>query len=232
MSKTKARMATTLLGIAALAAFPSGARAASSILDDFTTGRYRKHLRCGGDSAFQNGTMIGGVRNTSFLVPCGGGANPFEQSASLEISKGGPLAVDSGIRVFHRLEVIYGLAKGDVFTPLSLDVSGFDRLRVRFDSNDLVLNFNVVVLMRDGTARVQAGCNIEPHTLPFNVDLRFASDFVTQLGTPDWSDVDAIDIIFQSGSAIGANDFAVTAFGASDEADPGARLCNDLVPSP
>jgi hypothetical protein len=228
----KERMVTALLGIAALAAFPSDARAASSVLDDFTTGPYRKRLRCGSDTDFQNGTMIGSVRNTHFLVACGSGANPFEQPASIEISKGGPLAFDSGIRVFHRVEVVYGSDKGNVFTPLSLDLSAFDRLRVRFDANDLVLNFNVVVFMRDGTARAQAGCNIEPHILPFNVDLRLASDFVTQLGTADWSDVDAIALIFQSGSAIGANDYAVTAFSATDEADPGARLCSDIVPSP
>ena len=68
--------------------------------------------------------------------------------------------------------------------------------------------------------------------MPFNVDLRFASDFTTYAGTPDWSDVDAIDIVFQSGSAVGANDYAVTAFSATDEADPGARFCNDLAPAP
>ena len=224
-------MGVFAMGITALAAFPNSARAGSSVLDDFTTGPYKKTLRCGDDSAFRNGTMIGGVRKTYFLVPCGGGANAFDQPASVDLSKGGPLVFDSGIRVFHRVEAIYGIDNGDVLLPLNLDVSGFDRLRVRFDSNDLLLNFNVVVFMRDGTARVQAGCNIEPHIQPFNVDLRFADDFVTQLGTPDWSDVDAIDIIFQSGSAIGANDFAVTSFSATDEVDPGARLCHDLVPS-
>ena len=232
MSRIKAWMPTALLGIATLAGIPSSARAASSILDDFTSGPYRRRLVCGSDNAFQNGTMLGGVRNTSLLVPCGDASNPFEQAASLEISKGGPLALGSGIRVFHRVEVVYGIDKGNVFAPLSLDLSGFDRLRLRFDANDLVLNVNVVVFMRDGTARAQAGCNVEPRTLPFNLDLRLASDFVTQLGSADWSDVDAIALIFQSGSAIGANDYAVTAFAATDEADLSARLCGDLVPAP
>ena len=231
MSKMETRVATALLGIAVLASFPGSARADSVILDDFTTGAYSKSLHCGEHSAFRNGTMIGGVRNTFFQVPCGDGANPFDQTASLEILKDGPLAFGAGIRVFHRVEVLYGFDKGG-FTPLNLDLTGFDRLRVKFDSNDLVLNFNVVVLMQDGTSRVQAACNLQPGTLPFNVDLRFAEDFATQTGTPDWSDVDAVDIIFQSGSAIGANDYAVTAFNATDEADPGARFCSDLAPAP
>lgn len=232
MSKMDTRVATALLGIAVLASFPGSARAGSLVLDDFTTGAYAKRLHCGDHSAFRNGTMVGGVRNTFFFVPCDGGANPFDQTASLEILKDGPLAFGAGIRVFHRVEVLYGFDKGSAFDPLNLDLSGFDRLRVKFDSSDLVLNFNVVVFMQDGTSRVQAGCNLEPGTLPFDVDLRFAEDFVTQAGTPDWSDVDAIDIIFQSGSAIGANDYAVTALSATDEADPGARFCSDLAPAP
>ena len=44
--------------------------------------------------------------------------------------------------------------------------------------------------------------------------------------------MDAIDIIFQSGSAIGANDYAVTALSATDEADPGAIFCSGLAPAP
>ena len=230
--RTTTWTAAALAGMAALAVFPGEARAESAILDDFTSGPYRARLRCGSETAFQNGTMVGGVRNTSVIVPCGGGANPFNQPASLEIPKGGPLAFDSGIRVFHRVEVVYGIEKGNVFSPLDLDLSGFDRLRVKFDASDLTLNFNVVVFMRDGTARAQAGCNIEPRTAPFNLDLRLASDFVPQLGTPDWSDVDAIAIIIQSASAVGANDYAITAFGATDEADPAARLCSDLAPAP
>jgi hypothetical protein len=226
------RVATALLGIAVLASFPGSARAGSLILDDFTTGAYSKRLHCGERSAFRNGTMVGGVRNTFFSVPCDVGANAFDQTASLEIMKDGPLAFGAEIRVFHRVEVIYGIDHGNVFTPLNLDLTGFDRLRVKFDSNDLGLNFNVVVLMHDGTSLVQAACNLDPGSVPFNVDLRFKEDFLTQAGTPDWSDVDLIDVIFQSGSAIGANDYAVTAFSATDEVDPGAHFCDDLAPAP
>ena len=229
MGKMETRAATALLGIATLAALPGSARAGSLILDDFTTGPYAQRLRCGADSAFQNGAMVGGVRNTYLSVPCGGGANPFGETASLQIGEHGPLASGAGIRVFHRLEVVYGVEKGNVFSPLDLDLEGFDRLRLKFDSNDLPLNFNVVVFMRDGTSRVQAGCNLQPGTLPFNVDLRFASDFVTHAGTPDWRDVDAIDIIFQSAGPVGANDYAVVAFSATDEVDAGARFCSDAV---
>ena len=83
---------TALLGIAVLASFPGSARAGSLTLDDFTTGAYSKRLHCGDHSAARNGTMVGGVRNTFFFVPCDGGTNPFDQTASLEILKDGPLA--------------------------------------------------------------------------------------------------------------------------------------------
>jgi hypothetical protein len=175
--------------------------------------------------------MIGGVRATTFEVSC---ANPFDQEATLDIRRGGPLVVDSGIRAFTAVGAFYGFQRDGITpAPLDLDLSAFDRLRVKFDSNDLGLNFNVVVFMRDGTSRVHAGCTIPPRPsgISFSVDLRFADDFVTELGTADWSDVDFIAVLWQPSSAIGANDYAVLSFDATDEADSAALLCHDVAAS-
>lgn len=56
--------------------------------------------------------------------------------------------------------------------------------------------------------------------LPFHVDFPFA-DFVQDSAGPiDWSHIDFIFVLFQSGSSLGGCDFAVTKVSAISEAAP------------
>lgn len=126
------------------------------------------------------------------------------------------MLVDAGIHASHRLEAYYGfdLQRGQMVpTPLNLDLTCFSKFRVHFDSNDLLENFTMQVTAGNNPGnRAQYALNVPGHAtvLPFVVDLPFRN-FVPNAGRlPDFADIDLIDIVSQSGSAVGANDWAIT----------------------
>ena len=66
------------------------------------------------------------------------------------------------------------------------------------------------VIAGNNPAVAQCGVNQPGNSIPFTVDFPF-NCFVPNAGPlPDFSDIDLIDLILQSGSAVGANDFAIT----------------------
>jgi hypothetical protein len=173
----------------------------------------------------QSGLMVGGNRETAFTVcqttPCGA-TNPFNQDATFQIRPGDPAAliVSAGYKSSPRLDVVYGAS-----SSLGLDLTGFDRFRVNFDGSDLVLNFNIVVFTPTGWR--QTGCNLDPILNPLSIDFPFA-DF-TGPGASEFTSLSGIDFIFQSGSAVGANDFAVRSFEAVPSGAPPAQItCHGL----
>jgi hypothetical protein len=178
------------------------------LIDDFTTGPHQVTLphgmssRSEDETDVQSGSMIGGFRKTAFLIP----SNPFNQHGTLDIRRGGPMLVDMGTRVSHRLELVYGFdSKGEVVAPLNLNLSDYDRFRLNFDSNDLDLNFNMLVHSNSGATHSVYKTTIHANTNPFAVGIPFG-EFT---GAADFTDVDLIVLVFQSSSAMGSNDFAV-----------------------
>jgi len=168
--------------------------------------------------------LAGGVR--SMLLRTTG--NPFHQPAEVDVvnnpTGGGALVLTSGAREFIRLEYYYGFnLTGAQFVPLGLyPTADCDRIRFTFDSNARGLNFNVEFLApRNGVhnaMRFISGVNIDqgPSTNPFCVDFPFSrfSGVLVSDGSPvspDFSSsgIDFIMMIMQSGSNIGADNFAV-----------------------
>lgn len=205
---------------------------AQLVLDDFSTGAYKKQLASGSDVNVQVGNMVGGHRETALLVcppgPCGL-ANQFGQTGSIQIrpaTKFAPSALvySAGFRVSPRVDVVYGLA-----APLNLALAPtYDRIRVNFYASDLIVNFNIVAFT--GGLYSQTGCNLNPSIGPVSIDFPLA-DFTPGSGTPgaDFTNVSSIDFILQSGSAVGANDWAVTSFEAIPVgAPPAAITCHGL----
>jgi len=209
----------TLLVVAIVAALPqvAGASCPSSlVIDDFSSGEYRVTLRPDGRlvTNIRSGSMIGGSRYTIFLSA----ANLFNRRAALDIGPAGSsvMIVDTGIHVNHRLEVHYGfgLQRGKVVpTPLNLDLGCFSKFRVHFNSNDLRVLFTMEVTAGNNPgnkALHSVHVNAPSSPDPFVVDVPF-TDIVANAGPrPDFTDIDMIDLIFQTGSAIGANDYAIT----------------------
>ena len=185
------------------------------VIDDFTTGKVRASLRTPNTSStgIQMGSMLGGVRETVFRIT----TNQFLQPAEMDIDKGGPLVVTTGVREFFRLDVQYGVDKNGVFNPLGYYPTGCDRFRVTFDSASLVLNFNMLVFQGPGNPYFQDGLNLDPIPFagnPFCVDFLFSNFENPLMVTQDFAGqgINLIDLIFQTGSVIGANDFAITRF--------------------
>jgi hypothetical protein len=195
------------------------------VIDDFSSGQYEVTLRPDGHvvTALQTGSMTGGSRYTIFLsavIPTVVHGAEFNQHASLDVAPGGSsvMVVATGIGVSHRVEAYYGfgLQRGQVVqTPLNLDLSCFSKFRVHFDSNDLTVNFTMQVTAGNNPGNragypVHVNANMNAPGTSVVVDVPFSS-FAPNAGPrPDFGDIDMIDIIAQSGSAVGANDYAIT----------------------
>ncbi len=216
-----------------LALTPAAAWAQCQVIDDFTSGPVRLSLRMPNSSQLdaEPGTMLGGVRANSFVLP----VNQFLQPAEVDEDMGGPLVMTTGLRAFFRLDMIYGLTTTFTLNPLGYKPVGCDRFRVTFDSASQVLNFNVQAFQAPGFTPFQDGINLDAAPFagnPFCVDFLFAN-FAT--GVPIMQDfagkgIDAIDFIFQSGSAIGANEFAITKIETVSLATATANPCAIVAP--
>ncbi len=208
------------------------------LIDDFTSGQVRSSLRTPNtsDTKTQTGSMLGGVRGTLFLI----NTNSFLQPAEMDVDKpnnnGVPLVVTTGLRTGFRLDMEYGVDTNFVTKPLGYFPTGCDRFRVHFDSASQVLNFNILVFQQNGFQHhFQDGINLDPSpfTNPFCVDFLFAN-FAGGLpnDTEDFAGqgIAVIDFIFQTGSAIGGNEFAVTRIETLDSTTAGANPCAIVAP--
>ena len=202
------------------------------VIDDFKSGSTaRIPVVCGLKDLTQTGSMAGGTRRTRLIVSNPGAncnlSNKYRQTASLQVKPVGAMILNSDNRVFHRLEVLYGQDALNNIQPLNLDLTEGNlnnrRIRIAFDSMDVGVNFNIVVFMNDGSSRTQCGINFSPGPNPFVMDFPLAN-FGTALGTPDYTDVDYIALIFQSGSAVGSNDYAVKSVITTNAVTPGVEI--------
>jgi hypothetical protein len=199
------------LWVAAALVWPLIATAAELPIDDFKTGPEVSFLFSGNDLGLQAGSMVGGFRRTNFIVVPPAVPHP----GLFHIPAGGPLIVSCGYKVGHRLELIYGVDGSGGGAPLNFDLSAYDRLVVDFDASDAGVNFNIVVYWASGAYWAIQGFNLAASNVPFSVSFPFASFTPgVPMIPPDWSDIDYIVVIAQTGSAIGSNDYAIKAFKA------------------
>lgn len=215
-------IATSVIFVLALAWTPNagaGSCPSSLVIDDFSTGKYRiPPLKVGSKTTTKTGAMIGGKRLTVFGIcdtetpgECSA-ANPFNQPAAFEIRTQIPraLIVGTGIRQFFSLVVSYGDASGGV-DELDADLGCFSKFLVYFDANDQTVNFNMQVIASNNTAIATCAINQEGNPSGgFVAEFPF-SCFVPNSGpSPDFNEIDLIDLVIGNGNAIGGNDFAIT----------------------
>jgi hypothetical protein len=170
-------------------------------LDNFATGpEMIGPLKTGSKTVTQSGAgIVGGSRTVTLTVAAGSvdGEN-FQQGVTAQVRPSKQSGVPSaliwtpGYNVFSRIDLEYGLS-----TPLNLNLSSYDRLRVTFDGLSNGLNFNIEV-WNGGYSTGDLGCNLSGGYSPsqFTVDFPLA-DFSSANGGPDWSDISIIDVIFQ-----------------------------------
>ncbi|NMO20383.1 hypothetical protein HPC49_41530 [Pyxidicoccus fallax] len=208
------------VGIAAIVLAPTQVLAQSLLVDDFSTGAYQVDAYAGSpDLHYSSGTMLGGVRGTYVLAAP---ELPLHQRpASLSIPPGGPLILETGFQVNHRLELVYGRDAAGNQAPLNLDTRSYDRIRVWFDGCDVSENFNIV-LFAAGGRHYSLGINTTPEHRPFCIDFPLGKFLIPEA---DRADIDFIALILQTGSAMGATDFALRSVSLLGPADIGWASC-------
>jgi len=219
---------TTLCLLLATAA----GRAQCLVIDDFTTGKYKVQLSTPNATTtnysdpnyIQAGAMLGGTRETALMVS----GNPFGQMGELSVDNTNKvLVIGSGIREFFRLDLVYGQS---LTAPLRYHPTGCDRFRVSFDSSSQqALNFNIVAYQSGGPG-YSLGINVFPTATgqSFCVDFPF-DKFVTNAGNIPQAfaskGIDMVDLVLQSGAAVGANAFAMTKVETVSAATAASALC-------
>jgi hypothetical protein len=202
----------SVLGIGAVA-WPQCTSSVPLVIDDFTTGAVRhNHVMAGRRDGDQSGTMIGGRRSTTLLVGHPTTTNPFSRTASFEIPLDGlPLIFETGVRVNWILQLKYGYT-ATTFSPLGLDLKGFDRIRFTMDSADagpevipelFTDNFGNSLSIGTGVFIKNPGSGLGPYSfdIPFSA---FAA-----IGAPSLSKIDYILFEFVSGTGAGGDDFSI-----------------------
>jgi hypothetical protein len=182
------------------------------VIDDFTINEPKQQLVNGSRTARQAGLqshIVGGVRETFFIAAP---LNSFNRSSVLEVRRRA-LFVECGLKSSFGLYLIYGNDLAGNPNPLNLALihDGYDHFRVTFDSCDASLNYVFEVWDGSGnSAVIDTTVETAGRNEPFSIDFPF-TDFTPNPGTAiDWDDIDSIIVLFQTGNAIGANDFALT----------------------
>jgi len=201
-----------------LAAVTASAVAQDQTIDDFTTGNYQSPEYKSGakHGSVQAGSMLGGSRDTNMFI-CGNkkdcaSRDPYNQASSygfLPANGGQPAAMVESVGYFvgPRIDMGYGFQ-----SPMDVDFSGYQKIRVNFNGLNQALNFNIQLFT--GTAYAQGGCNIPAYGGVFSAELPL-SLFVQNQGF-DFHHVNLMDVIFQNGSAIGGGSFGITSLQLSN----------------
>ena len=213
------------------------------VIDDFKTGA--SHLSVTDPGIWvvdtKPGSMLGGWRTTALALS----SNRYGLPAQLKVNTAVPVLVGSfPLEANGRAEVIYGQAwpgavLGGPVPPLAYYPKDCDRIRVHFNSAAAYnyINFNVVAWYQDDYPYYAlSGVNIGPFGLPFDfcVDFPFAAFRNTgRYGPPDVAlpsrGIRALDLVFQSGGAGGAEQFAVSKIETVDSASAAISPCRIVV---
>lgn len=215
----------TLIVACLLAAFasvvtPQAAHSQDLTIDDFSTGAGRVGPMIGGTRlATQSGaTILGGTRTEKLILS----DNEFLQPTQVEFRPSKNRSVPSAMiwsnsyKAFPRLELYYG--------PLNLDLTSFDRLRVTFDGQQQLLNFNVEAFDINNHYAILPCPQLSLYQITsFTVDLPRANF----QGTIDWTNIKTIALIFQGG-ILGSPNLALTSIAALPASDPqGTVTCHN-----
>jgi hypothetical protein len=200
---------------------------ADVLIDDFSSGSFSQTVGITGFSpwvGFQSGPFVGGTRLVSVETFDGTHA---ENPSTVAVTPAGTFEMQSGAGVSHRVILAYGRDNNYGITPLGLDLSGTDRIRIHFTHNNSPfnqLNFNIQ-LYNGITPYVQIGYNVPGSAAPFDWDFKYA-DGAYPGGPIDFSHIDLM--VFQ---AQGAQDWgidAITAISAVPEPESSAMLLAGL----
>jgi hypothetical protein len=214
----------SVLAIVAMAAMPQITHAQTTVpttfkvLDDFTKGADTINIKSGNETksytdtgALADDHIIGGTRAFELTVGVAGN-NPYGQRVGVEVlpDPGNSLpssfvwSVGYGV-IGPRIDLQYGSGA----SPLKLNLSGYDRIRVMFSGLVGSLGFDVVAFQGSNLEAGSCSLGILPFPGPFAVDFPLNA-FTLGSGGVDFSDTALFDFILQNqGLGFGA-DLAIT----------------------
>lgn len=199
-----------MLAMAALALMPQTMRAQNLILDNFATGAGKVAALTGIKTVTQTGT---GIIGESRYIILNTFVNPYMQPVQVQVRPSGNASDPSsllssvGFAASAEIYVVYGQT-----TPLNLNLTGYDRLRINFGGLSSALNLNLEAEQGSGIA-AQCALNLGPSgesnsvPVPFTVDFPLSAFGANGGGPVDWSDILAFEIILGGGP-----DLAITKF--------------------
>lgn len=163
----------------------TGSAAHALMIDDFSTGNINDVISTGNNVLVTAAGVPGGFRYTNNIID----ANPLNRTHSVIVTNG-VLVSDSQTLVDAQAWVGYGADANSQFTNfLNLDLSGQDRFRFTFASNDLPATIQMQVFQDGFGSAFSSFYNIAPNMILTNqtIDIMF-SDF----GGFNFADVDGI----------------------------------------
>lgn len=199
---------------AALALFSFSARAENQtekVIDTFVDGALHQQMPATFASSYRAApSALGKVRQTSALATDTQGLGLV---SNLDIG-GHHLIVSSGLYSSFGLYLGYGYDLNGNSGGMHENFSGCDRVRITFEASDLELGYAVQVWDGAGAVAtldgaVSAAGQLSPFSADFLKDDFKGSDAEGNPRPIDWTNITYVIVLFQSGSAIGANDFAV-----------------------
>jgi len=144
-------------------------------------------------------------------------SNPLKRKMEVAIADPAGFAIqDSGSQLVSKLGLSYGK-----LSDMNLDLSGEDRIRLMFESNDLDLGVTVSITTNGVVSSVTKTAPGGNYSTPFNLDI-LASDF----SGISFADVDRIDVTF---SNLAAGDYVLTGTKAVPEPATMAAIGVGLV---
>ncbi len=184
------------------------------VIDDFKTGPVQIEI----DTVDQEQTsqagagILGGWR----CLELGASVNPYERPLGVEVREGedGYLAFESGAGIHQSMNLLYGYGDGcNGGAPLATDFSPYTHLRLEFaplyeiyGAIDMGTTGAIVVWSTSGASSIPLG--IVEQSLTHDVAF---TDFT---GDVDWSDVQNIAVVIQSGGPVPAYDYILRSFSA------------------
>src|SRR5258708_12962498 len=145
----------------------------SLLLDDFTTGHHTVSRTPGSPpdihlAPLPPGSPVGPARYTRFSVS----AMPdYHQWSTLDISDGF-LIMDNGFGDIAGLNLTYGFNLDGTLSPLHLNLSGYDRLRIHFAGGGAF--YSITVYIADGRHFSTSGHTPVQNGTPFYSDIPFS----------------------------------------------------------
>jgi hypothetical protein len=116
----------------------------------------------------------------------------------------GGFLFNAGFDAAPRIDMGYGWGS----TPMNVNFTPYDRIRVIFKGLSQPLNFNIQAFT--GTTWAQNGCNVGELNRPFSIDFPFTGFSISVPATFSWASINYLNFIFQSGSAIGSVDLGIS----------------------